>query len=101
MARKHYSFLWDAANTTKLWSRHAVRPFEVEEAWNDPEALLAPDVKHSATEDRYILLGKSRKHRLLFIVFTVRAGRIRPLSARTASREEVALYEEETHRTKV
>jgi uncharacterized protein len=101
MAKKQYSFLWDAANTTKLWSRHAVRPFEVEEAWEDTHALLAPDSKHSTAEERYILLGKTHKHRVLFIVVTVRSGRIRPLSARTANREEVALYEEETHRTKV
>ena len=101
MAKKHYAFLWDAANTTKLWSKHAVRPYEVEEAWQDPGALLAPDVKHSASEERYILLGKSRKHRLLYIVFTVRTGRIRPISARTANREEVALYEKKANRTKV
>ncbi len=98
--RKH-SFIWHSANTTKLWVKHDVRPYEVEEAFADAHAVVGPDARHSVVEDRYIVLGKTRKHRLLYIVFTVRQGRIRPISARTANREEVALYEEEINHSKV
>lgn len=101
MPRKRSSFIWDAANTTKLWVKHGVRPYEVEEAFTDQQAIIAPDTPHSVVEDRYMLLGKSRKHRVLSIIFTIREGRIRPISARTANREEVAVYEEEAGSTKI
>ena len=66
--RKH-SFIWDSANTTKLWVKHNVRPYEVEEAFADAHAVVGPDARHSVVEDRYIVLGKTRKHRLLYIVY--------------------------------
>src|SRR4051794_10017034 len=94
MSKKKHSFVWDAGNTTKLWVKHQVRPYEVEESFQDSNAVITRDDVHSLVEDRYILLGKTRKMRLLYIVFTVRAGRIRPISARSANRKEVAIYEE-------
>ena len=94
MPRKNTSFEWDSGNVTHLWERHKVRPFEAEEMMRDTDAILQPDVLHSHQEKRFAVIGKTRKHRILFLVFTVRTGRIRVLHARGAKRGEVKLYEE-------
>lgn len=96
MSRKHRNFEWAWGNTTHLWERHQVRPFEAEEAITDLHAIVEPDELHSQEEKRFAVIGKTRKHRLLFLVFTIRTKRIRVLHARTAKREEVQLYEEKT-----
>ena len=101
MGRKKISFIWDGANVTKIWIKHHVRSYGVEEAFRDKNAIIGKDTQHSEQEDRYILLGKTQKNHLLYIVFTVRGGRIRPISARTANRKEVVLYEEKINSTKV
>jgi uncharacterized DUF497 family protein len=48
----------------------------------------------SAREARYLLLGTSRRGRLLAIAHTERGGRIRLISARPATRHERRDYEE-------
>lgn len=44
--------------------------------------VLDTDILHSGQEERYILLGKTKQQRLLFIVFTLRDAKIRVISAR-------------------
>lgn len=95
MGGKKYTFEWDGWNVTHLWGRHQVRPFEAEEAMKDVGALIIPDMLHSGRELRYLVLGKTKKQRLLSLAFTVRKGHIRVLHARDASRKEARLYEEE------
>ena len=43
-------------------------------------------------EPRYILLGQSDTLQILFIVFTVRADRVRVISARPANKKERIMY---------
>ncbi|QQG40753.1 MAG: BrnT family toxin [Candidatus Levyibacteriota bacterium] len=87
-------FEWDFGNTTHLWERHQVRPFEAEEAIKDPHAIGGTDELHSQNEIRFAIIGKTRKGRTLFLAFTVRNNHIRVLHARDAKRKEVKLYEE-------
>jgi len=54
------------------------------------------DTSHSNKEKRYILLGKTKKERLLFLVFTIRKKKIRIISARDLNKNERKLYEEKT-----
>lgn len=85
-------FDWDQGNRGKP-GKHAVTNEEAEEAFFDPHKKVSKDALHSATEDRYILLGKSKVRRLLYIVFTWRKTKIRIISVRDINKKEVHLYE--------
>ena len=69
---------------------------ECEEIFFDQEKKIFKDILHSGREERYILLGQTKENRLLFIVFTIRASKIRVISARDLNKKEKKLYEEET-----
>lgn len=94
MPKKKRRFVWDFGNTTHLWERHQVRPFEAEEAMKDLHAIGGPDELHSQAEMRFTVIGKTRKGRTLFLAFTLRSNYIRVLHARDAKQKEVKLYEE-------
>lgn len=86
-------FDWDDGNATKNWDRHQVSNGECEEVFFCERLLVAPDVGHSQTEVRYYGLGQTAAGRMLFVVFTVREGRIRVISARPMNRQERSVYE--------
>lgn len=88
-------FQWDSGNSRKN-EKHNVVNTEIEEAFNDSTKVMAPDINHSNVEQRYLLLGKTKKRRLLFIVFTLRSGIVRVISARDINKKEVSLYEKTT-----
>ncbi|MBI3103528.1 BrnT family toxin [Candidatus Daviesbacteria bacterium] len=94
MPKKKQRFEWDFGNVAHLWERHQVRPFEAEEAMKDPNAIKGPDEPHSQIEARFSVIGKTRKSRILFLVFTTRFGRIRILHARDVKRKEVKIYKQ-------
>jgi len=48
---------------------------------------------HSQVEERFIILGKTRKDRLLYVVLTKRANKIRIISARDINKKERYIYE--------
>lgn len=85
-------FQWDKGNSHKN-EKHKVANTEIEEVFNDRDKAMSPDHKHSKSEQRYILLGKTKDKRLLYIVFTVRKGMVRVISARDINKKEVYLYE--------
>ena len=89
-------FVWDKGNIDKNWLKHQVTNRECEEVFFDENKRISKDVLHSKKEERYILLGKTKKDRLLFIVFTIRKKKIRIISARNTNRKEVRLYEKTT-----
>ena len=64
--------------------------------WNPVPLLLTDDLKHSQREPRFHALGKTDQDRRLQVTFTERANGtlIRPISARTMSRKERAVYEQ-------
>jgi len=87
-------FDWDTGNKGKN-KKHGVEDGESEEAFFDEKKVILKDVLHSAREPRFILLGRTKKNRLLFIVFTMRGKKLRMISARDVSRKEKYLYEKE------
>lgn len=99
MPKKKKRFEWDFGNTTHLWERHQVRPFEAEEVIEDSHAMEGPDELHSQDEIRFTVIGRTRKGRILFLAFTVRSSRIRILHGRDAKRKEAKLYEEKISTT--
>jgi uncharacterized DUF497 family protein len=68
---------------------------EAATAFGDPFGRIAQDPRHSAAEERYVLLGHSERRRLLAVMVTEPGYQaIRIISARKATRRERREYEE-------
>ena len=91
-----FKFDWDTGNTGKN-KKHGVEDWECEEVFFDQRKVALKDKLHSGAETRYITLGQTKQSRLLFLVYTPRAGRIRIISARDCKKnKERDLYEKAT-----
>ena len=94
-------FDWDGANRGKC-EKHGVSANEIEALFRG-RPRIAPDLKHSALEDRFIAVGRNLVGRPMFVAFTFRErqGRIflRPISARYMHGKEIAAYEKESSAT--
>jgi uncharacterized protein len=88
-------FDWDDGNRRKC-QKHGVSLDEIEAMVSGPTRRIAPDIKHSATEQRFVAVGRSPAGRPMFVVFTLRGQLIRPLSARYIHAKEARKYEEST-----
>jgi uncharacterized DUF497 family protein len=94
--KEPYEFEWDKGNKDKNWLKHKVKNEECEEIFFDKKKKILKDVLHSGKEKRFIILGKTKKERLLFVVFTIRNKKVRVISARDVNKKEVILYEEKS-----
>ena len=86
-------FEWDRGNAGKN-KKHDVDDSECEEIFFDEHKVMLRDVLHSGREERFVLIGKTKSDRLLFVVFTRRGKKIRVISARDINKKERRLYEE-------
>lgn len=93
-------FQWDEGNIGKN-KKHKVEDKESEEVFFDEKRFIFKDLVHSESEERLRILGKTKKGRLLFVVFTKRGKRIRIISARDINKKEVYLYEEKIKSSQV
>lgn len=87
-------FDWDDGNSNKNWILHQVSDSECEEVFLNVPTLLADDGRHSQSEKRYLLLGRTNAGRKLLVAFTVRHTKIRVISARDMNRKEKNAYAE-------
>lgn len=87
-------FEWDKGNSGKNLKKHGVTDAECEEVFFDTRKRILRDILHSDHEERYILLGRTKNERLLFVVFAMRGDKIRVISARELNKKEKRLYEE-------
>jgi uncharacterized protein len=99
--KKPFSFEWDIANEQKNWIKHKVLAKEAEDVFYDNKKLLLEDIKHSENEQRFVLIGKTKEKRMLFIIFTMREKRIRIISVRDTSRKEEMFYEKTINTAKI
>jgi len=83
-----FGFHWDNGNSDKNWLSHQVTKSECEQIFFNQPLFIGDDEKHSETEIRYYVLGKTDNDRKLFIVFTIRENLIRIISARDMSKKE-------------
>jgi len=83
-------FDWDAANRAHI-RQHGFTEEEAEAAWLDPNHIPA-DATGLGSEWREAIIGMTRGGRLLHVVWTERAGRIRLFEARKPTRREARLY---------
>ncbi|MEK6747218.1 MAG: BrnT family toxin [Pseudomonadota bacterium] len=87
------SFEWDDFNQHKSWKKHGISKQEAEQIFMCSPLLILDDERHSYYEARYHALGKTQENKKLFISFTVRANKVRIISARAMSRTERRIYE--------
>ncbi|HTE85258.1 MAG TPA: BrnT family toxin [Dehalococcoidia bacterium] len=78
-------FDWDDANRGHV-AGHGITPEDVEAVWLDPFRLEGPTYEREG-ETRQDTIGRQGE-RLIFVVYTLRGGRIRPVTARVANRPE-------------
>ena len=83
-------FTWNARKAASNLKKHHVSFQEAATAFDDDLAAYYPDTLH---EDRFILIGYSRRQRLLYVVHAeVQDNVIRIISARKATSHEKAHY---------
>jgi len=82
---------WDEANISHI-ARHDVLPPEVLQALLDAYSKHRTHSVHLG-ETRYTMLGRTDEGRLLMVVYTIRIGAIRPVTAYTASRKDERVYD--------
>lgn len=89
-----FEFEWDPAKAEANRKRHGVTFEEALTVFADPLARIFDDQDHSADEKREIIIGHSVKQRLLLVCFTERAGRVRIINGRSATKGERQGYEQ-------
>ena len=87
-----FGFDWDEGNREKC-KKHGLSIKLVESFFKQKKILVAPDIKHSENEQRYLAIGRSQNKRPMVVVFTLRDFRIRPISARYMHKKEAEKYE--------
>lgn len=87
-------FEWDPEKATRNIAKHRVSFPEAETVFADPLALDVPDPEYSLGEERFILVGRSFRQRLLVVAYTEMVDSVRIISAREATRHERRAYEE-------
>jgi uncharacterized protein len=84
-------FVWDTRKAAANLRKHRVSFEEASTAFDDELGAYYPDRLH---EDRFILIGYSRRQRLLYVVHAeVTREAIRIISARKATKHEKSRYE--------
>jgi len=87
-------FEWDPKKARLNIKTHGISFDEGSTAFRDPLSNTIEDPLHSEGEERFVLIGKSIRGRLLVVVHTERGDRIRIISARLATSKERLRYEE-------
>lgn len=86
-------FVWDKRKAATNLEKHGVSFEEASTAFEDELGAYYPDSLH---EDRFILIGYSRKQRVLYVVHAeVEVQAIRIISARKATKHEKRRYEDD------
>ena len=87
-------FEWDPQKAARNRAKHGVSFEEAATVFGDPLGRIVDDPRHSRGEQRYVLLGHSRRQRLVAVMFTERGEAVRIISERRATRQERKDYEE-------
>lgn len=87
-------FEWDENKARINQSKHGISFEEAQTVFYDEQALVIDDPEHSEEEDRFIILGLSKKANLLVVCHCYRASDtvIRIISARKATKTEAKYY---------
>ncbi|OGQ36380.1 MAG: hypothetical protein A3F16_05390, partial [Deltaproteobacteria bacterium RIFCSPHIGHO2_12_FULL_43_9] len=90
-----FEFEWYKGNSTKSAKKHGVATEEIESVFDLKMAVpVGKQVKPHTDEERLCIVGPSLEERMISVVFTLREGRVRPISGRPANFKERRLYED-------
>ena len=89
-------FSWDENKNRLNQRKHKISFEEAQTVFYDPEALVIDDPEHSTEEERFIILGLSKRVNLLVVCHCYRESdtMIRIISARKATATEAGQYRE-------
>ena len=87
-------FEWDENKNQINQRKHGISFEEAATVFYDEYAILFDDPEHSADEDRFLIIGTTRKERVCIVSHCYRGqeGRIRIISARKATAVEKKVY---------
>ncbi len=88
------SFDWDQGNINKNWDKHRVHHLECEEIFFNEPIVTKVEKRGASQEERVSALGMTNEGRFLFVVSTIRRGRIRVVSVRDMNKKERKIYDE-------
>ena len=93
------NFDWDIDKNFINIQKHGISFEEAASVFSDTNALYFDDHTHSSLDDRFIVIGRSKKYNLLMVCHCYRNGDtiIRLISARKANHMETTIYDEEAH----
>ncbi len=89
-------FEWDDNKNEINKRKHKISFEEAQTVFYDDDALLIDDPEHSRDEERFIILGLSKRANLLVVCHCLRESEtvIRIISARKATKTEAKQYHE-------
>jgi uncharacterized DUF497 family protein len=87
-------FTWDEDKNKSNAIKHGVTFQEASTVFKDNDAIVLDDYLHSADEERFIIIGKSERQRILMVCHCFRENNelIRIITARKAVKAERKLY---------
>jgi uncharacterized DUF497 family protein len=88
-------FEWDPNKAALNEEKHGVSFREAMTTFDDPQLVIFDDPDHSTIEKRELLVGTSRRGRLLITSFTMREEAVRIISARRTNKKERLTYYED------
>ncbi len=86
-------FEWDPEKAASNLTKHGVSFDEATTVFGDPLATTVPDPDRSASEERLLTTGLSRRQRTLIVWHTDRNDTVRIIGAREATARERRTYE--------
>jgi uncharacterized DUF497 family protein len=86
--------VWDPRKAWSNLRKHKISFEEAATVFDDALSVTKPDPDHSITENRFLTLGLSLKHRLVLVAHTEDPDETRIISARLPIRSEQNAYED-------
>jgi len=86
-------FEWDKDKAESNYLKHGIQFEEAVTVFADPYLMFTQDSSHSQGEEREWAIGEAEGGSIVVVVFTMRAERIRIISARKATKRECQQYE--------
>jgi uncharacterized DUF497 family protein len=85
---------WDRSKAEVDVPKHGVTFFEGRTAFDDPFSITLADPDRSAEEQRFVLIGRTSRDRIVVVAHALRGENVRIISAGRADRDERRQYEE-------
>ena len=94
----NYNFEWDKTKAKSNLQKHKISFETASSIFRDEKAISIADEEHSEEEERWLTIGLDEVTRMLVVIHTFLITdrnncRIRIISARKATKNEVKIYE--------